>query len=166
MSNLDLEFKQQLETQQRREATLYKAVPPPQGETVAWPKLNLIESLAVRRSHPRSLFINSVGALWMVYFLVQQDWVMALSVLVFFRALAYVSVWKCDPQLLAQTTLGKIALLHLHPVNLVVQVAGVIPFVYGLWQRNTELILGGFSVVLLGHSFGWSRVDRRLARKS
>lgn len=165
MSNLDLEFKQQVENQQRRESAVFKATPSPRGESVPWPNLSATERLIVRRSHPRSLFINAVGGLWMIYFLARQDWVMALSVVVFFRALAYVSVWKCDPQLLAQTTLGKVALLHLHPVNLVVQVAGLIPMLYGVWQHNTELILGGLSLVLMGHLFGWSKLDRRLARQ-
>ena len=164
MANLDLELEQKMESQKVNSLLVERAFnkpTPTQGETVAWPKLNAFERLVIRRAHPRSLFINAAGALWLFYYLAQHDWMMALLMLVAFRVAAYASVWNVDPNALAQTTLGKIALLHLHPLNLVVQTAGLIPMLYGVWQHSVELILVGLTFVFLGHFFGWSRVDRR-----
>lgn len=78
-------------------------------------------------------------------------------------ALGLISVWNADPEKMAETTLGKIALLHLHPFNLITQSIGLVPLVYGIWIHSVETILAGLSLVLLGHIVGWSKVDSKFS---
>ena len=66
---------------------------------------------------------------------------------------------------LAQTTWGKIALLHLHPLNLLVQTTGVVFLVAGLLQQDTLTIMAGVTLIYIGHFYGWSRVHPALKRR-
>jgi hypothetical protein len=65
-------------------------------------------------------------------------------------------------RVLAQTVLGRLGLLHLEGSNLILQVAGLVVLLYGLWSHEVRMLLAGISVILLGHTQGWSRVDPRL----
>ena len=163
MANLDLDVKRPTEIKPKTSEQLSRTGTT--GETVPWPQLNWLERLVVRRSHPRALFINAVGAIWMTYFLAIHDLGMAIAVLVGLRVVAYASVWGTDPERLAQTPMGKMALLHLHPMNAIVQIIGLIPLLLGVWQHSIELILGGLSVILFGHLMGWSKIDPRYGVK-
>ena len=124
-------------------------------------ELTAIQRLMVRRFHPTALFIDLAGAIWVFYFFWRHEWVAALLTLALTRAVATASVWKKNPEALSQTTLGKIGLLHLHPVNLLLQLIGVIPLLYGLWHHSGEFILAGVSLIFLGHVFGWEKIDRK-----
>jgi len=62
----------------------------------------------------------------------------------------------------AGTTLGKIMLLHLHPMNLVVQIAGFGVLLYSIWTRSAILIMAGVSIILFGHLWGWHKVNDAL----
>jgi hypothetical protein len=125
-------------------------------ERFAW-----FERYTIRKFHPRKLFIDSISLMWAVYFLWNQDWLSAIVVAVAVNTLSMMSVWNVDTNKMSETTLGKIALLHLNPVNLATQIVGLIPLVYGIWTHSTELILAGLSIVMLGHALGWNKVDRR-----
>lgn len=124
----------------------------------SWP-----QRLALRRSHPISIFIDLVAWTWFVYFLWNRNWQAALVTVVAARLLALSLVRGLNFRDMAETGLGKLALLHLHPVNLSVQLIGFFIFLFGIWNRTSESILFGVSVVLFGHLFGWSKVDRRFA---
>ena len=63
---------------------------------------------------------------------------------------------------LGQTVLGKIMLLHLHPMNLITQFAGFGILLYGVWVHGSLHILLGASLVLLGHMWGWHKVSEAL----
>lgn len=104
--------------------------------------------------------------MWFTYTFWNHDWVAAIAVVLVTRVIALYSVINIDTEAFAQTTLGKVGLLHLNPVNLSVQLVGSLGLLYGLWEHSTEWILGGLSVVLLGHLFGWSQVDSRLGEKA
>lgn len=117
----------------------------------------------LRRSHPRSIFIDTVGLIWFTYYFWNHDWKAALGTVVIARVVALASVININTDLFAESILGKIGLLHLNPFNLVIQVIGLIALLFGIWDHSTEVILGGLSVVLLGHVFGWSKVDAKLA---
>lgn len=58
----------------------------------------------------------------------------ALAVVVWSGILGGLSTAKTNERTLAQTLLGKIMLLHLHPVNLTVQLAGFVVLFYGIWD--------------------------------
>jgi hypothetical protein len=124
-----------------------------------------LERLVLRRFHPRSLSIDTVGVMWFIYYLWNHEWKSALAIVIAGRVFAYLSVMRIDTEAFAETTLGRIALLHLQPVNLLVQFVGALVGIYGIWQRSTEIILLGVSLILLGHIFGWSRVDDRMANR-
>jgi hypothetical protein len=74
-----------------------------------------------------------VGFLWAVYFLWRHDWPWALGVVLASVVLGRVLTSGTGEEGLAQTVLGKIMLLHLHPMNLTVQVAGFGILLYGVW---------------------------------
>jgi hypothetical protein len=120
-----------------------------------------IERLVLRRFHPRRIMIDLAVAPWIAYFVWERDWVRATAIAVIFGGLGLASVWRTDPDKLATTTLGKIALLHLHPMNLALQTLSLFPILYGLWLHEGELILLGLSLLCAGHTFGWSKVDPR-----
>jgi hypothetical protein len=124
-------------------------------------KLTQIESYMVRRAHPRSLFIEAAGLVWGFYYLWTNDWLMALGFVLVARLFALFSVADTDPEKLAETALGRIAILHLHPINFMVQLVGTLTFIYGVWTHSTESVLTATSLILLGHVFGWTKVDAR-----
>ena len=121
------------------------------------------ERYALKRSHPRSLFIDTVGLTWFTYFMWQHNWPLGVVALLLCRILSYLAVVDVNHEKMAQTMLGKIALLHLHPVNALTQTVGIVVVYYGVWQHFGEYILTGLSLVFLGHVFGWSQVSQNFA---
>ena len=124
--------------------------------------LSRLEKYVLRRFHPRAIFIDSVGMIWFFYFLWLQNWQLALASAVIGRLLAITAVLHVNPQKMSETVMGKIAMLHLHPVNLIVQMTGFIVLIYGVWMHSTEYILLGLSAILLGHYFSWGEVSAEL----
>lgn len=122
-------------------------------------EFSFLERLILRRFHPISILFDTTGVIWVTYFLWQNNWQYALAVIVVERLLAVSIVRRTDLKAMAATPLGKLALLHLHPLNLVVQIVGAAATVWALWTHSTLFILAGLSVLILGHSFGWSQVN-------
>jgi hypothetical protein len=139
---------------------ILKSSPAP---TVGEHDFSWAEVYALRRFHPRSIFIGTAGFIWFIYYLWNHDWRTALAVAVITRVIAFASVMSINTDLYGETLLGRIALLHLNPWNLIIQLGGTLAILYGVWEHSTELILGGLSAVFLGHIFGWSKVDPKLA---
>lgn len=119
----------------------------------------LLKRFILMRFHPRKIIFDSVGMMWAIYFLWINNWTAALLSALFFAALGWFFVRQVNPYQMAQTTLGKLGLLHLHPFNITVQMIGLIPFIYGLWLHSAEPILVGLSLLFIGHFYGWSGVD-------
>jgi hypothetical protein len=124
-------------------------------------RLSALQRYYLRRAHPASLFIDGAALTWIVYYFWNHLWVEALLVLVISRIIANIISFRANVDELAQTGLGKMALLHLQPVNLTVQLIGVVGLFYGLWTHEVKVILAGLSIIFLGHLIGWHRVDRR-----
>ncbi len=116
------------------------------------------------RAHPTRIFVDSAAILWVVYFIWQQLWLPAVAITLLASATSYFLIRKTSLEALASTTLGRLALLHLHPVNLTLQTLSVPPLLYGLWNHSTGFILAGLSLLLLGHASGWSKVHPSLAQ--
>lgn len=125
-----------------------------QNKNLTW-----LEVLTLRKFHPRAILLEIVGVNWAVYFLWNNDWQRALLIYLAASFLSTVSVWNISPEKMASTRLGKLALLHLHPFNFIVQALSLIPIVYGIWIHSADFILYGVSGLLVGHLFGWSKVD-------
>lgn len=124
--------------------------------------ISLVDRLFLMRFHPRAMILDSIGTLWGGYFLWYSNWPSALLSIFVFWGMGLYFTRNIHLDLISQTTLGKIALLHKHPINLALNLVGLIPLVSGLWQHSGELILLGFSVIILGHFFGWSEVNSKL----
>ncbi len=122
--------------------------------------LSKFESYSLKHFHPRSLFIDTASMIWSVYYLWENNWTLALGFPVLGRIIAYLATYEVDPEKMAQTTWGKIALLHLNPVNLVTQSIGLILFIYSVWEHSVVLILASISMILIGHLKGWRKVDK------
>jgi uncharacterized membrane protein YesL len=76
--------------------------------------------------------------------------------------LARVVTWRMHEEDLAQTTLGKILLLHLHPMNVVLQTLGIVTLFFGFWEHSAMYLMFGTSLILLGHMWGWRKVHQAL----
>lgn len=129
-------------------------------------KFSFLERMILRRFHPVSLLFDVVGFIWVTYFLWENQWQNALVVVLAERLLAATIVWRVDWEGMAETSLGKLALLHLHPLNLMVQIAGAAVIVWALWNHSTLYLLAGLSILALGHAFGWSGVNEHFSLKA
>lgn len=124
--------------------------------------MTYLEKAIIRRGHPKHIILGIVGFLWTLYFLWYHDWAWALGVVLASAILGRVVTAGTREEGLAQTVLGKIMLLHLHPMNLAVQVAGFGILLYGVWLHAVMHVLVGASLVLLGHMWGWHKVNEAL----
>jgi hypothetical protein len=132
------------------------------GEFSRTQALSTLEKFIVRSSHPVSLYFQVIGSIWFVFFFWNHLWIEALLTYLVARFLGALAVSRTDVGVLGQTMLARLALLHLHGSNLLIQSAGLLVALYGLWMHETRVILTGLSLILLGHVQGWDRVDPRL----
>ena len=124
--------------------------------------MTYMEKMVIRRGHPKHIIVGIVGFLWFVYFIWQHDWTWALAVAVLSVVMGRLLTSGTKDESLAPTLLGKIMLLHLHPMNLSVQIAGFAVLLYGIWFHSTIYIMLATSIVLLGHMWGWHKVNEAL----
>lgn len=136
-------------------------------QTVAMPSpsrpLMWFEKLVLRQAHPAAIFSSAVGWIWFGYFLWMHQWQLGLLSLLIMTVFGFFLARHAVPEEIAETRPGKLALLHLHPVNFAVQVLGFALLIVGLWLHRAEAILGGLSITFLGHIFGWEKVDPRFS---
>ncbi len=125
-------------------------------------RLGRVESYVVRNSHPIAIYFQVIGSIWFAFYFWNHLWAEAILSYLASRAIGALAVSRLDVRVLAQTLLGRLGLLHLEGSNLVLQIAGLIVLLYGLWSHEVRMLLTGVSVILLGHTQGWSRVDPRL----
>ncbi len=121
-----------------------------------------LEKYVLKFFHPRALIIDLIGSIWFFYYLWLQNWKMAFVSIVIARLIAYSAVINVNPQEMSETTLGKLALLHVYPANFFLQFLGLIILSYGTWMHSPEYIISGASTILLGHLFRWKIVSSRL----
>lgn len=124
-------------------------------------ELTLFQRMALRRFHPRAIMLQAPAALWALYYFWNHDWKLALGAYVVGMILALVSVANIDTVAMSKTKLGRLAFLHMNPVNYTVQVFGAIIALYGMWQYSAVYILSGVTLIFAGHMFGWEIVDDR-----
>jgi hypothetical protein len=124
--------------------------------------MTYMERMVIRRGHPKHIIVGIVGFLWFVYFIWQHDWAWAVAVAVLSVVMGRLLTSGTKDESLASTLLGKIMLLHLHPMNLSVQIAGFAVLFYGIWFHSTIYIMLATSIVLLGHMWGWHKVNEAL----
>jgi hypothetical protein len=121
--------------------------------------MTLLQKAVLRSGHPRRVIVGVVSLIWVLYFLWFHNWVWAVTVLAVGVVMGATATLGMHEDQLAQTTLGKILLLHLHPVNMVLQGTGVVLLFYSAWAHSGVGILAAVSLILLGHLRGWHRVN-------
>jgi hypothetical protein len=124
--------------------------------------MTFLEKAFVRRGHPKHIIVAIVAAIWGFYFLWIHNWIGALAAALLSAIIGRILTQGLREENLAQTTLGKIMLLHLHPLNLIVQIVGSILLIYGTWIRSEICIMAAVSIILLGHLWGWHQVNDAL----
>lgn len=124
--------------------------------------MSFLEKKFVRAAHPRRIIVQTVGWLWAGYFLWLHNWIWAVGALLLSMIVGIIVAPVGSPDNLAQTTIGKLALLHLHPANVSVQSIGLLLMIYGLWMHAEVMLMLAFSVIMLGHLWGWHRVNEAL----
>ena len=124
--------------------------------------MTILERIFIRRWHPRWIIPDIVGAIWGFYFLWVHNWELALAAILLSGAVGAFLTLGMHEERLAETTLGRIILLHLHPVNLSVQIAGIALLVYSVWIHSPVYIVVAISTILIGHMWGWNKVSEAL----
>ena len=124
--------------------------------------MTFLQELMLSRGHPRQIILHMVGGIWTVYFLWQHQWMWALACFAVSELISETLSTQTGAEMLAQTTLGKLMMLHANPVNFLVQAAGGVLLVYCIWMHLLTGIIAAISLILLGHFVGWSKVNSAL----
>jgi hypothetical protein len=124
--------------------------------------VTLLQRAIVRHGHPRRIIVGIVSLTWILYFLWFHNWMWAAVALAVGLALGRLATLRMHEEQLAQTTLGKILLLHLHPMNVLLQSIGFAALLYSFWVHSAMYMLLAISVILFGHMWGWHRVNEAL----
>ena len=124
--------------------------------------MTLSERIIVRSGHPRRIIVGAITLIWMLYFIWFHNWFGAAIALIVGGPLSRFAAWGMHEEQLAQTTFGKILLLHLHPANLMVQSVGFAVLLGSVWIHSGRYIALGVSLILLGHMWGWHKVNQAL----
>lgn len=125
-------------------------------------QFSLLERYALMRFHPRKIIFDVIGLIWGTYFLYLGMWQAAVVVLLIFVVLGFFLVLNTDLKGLSETIWGKIAILHVQPLNVAIKVLALIILVNGIYRHSVEHVLIGISLIFLGHFFGWSKVHPTL----
>jgi fatty acid desaturase len=120
------------------------------------------ERYVLMRAYPTSIVLDLAAMVWSVYFLLEHNWQAAIGIVLVERLLSFSLLYRVNVKAMGETTLGRLALLHLHPINLLLQTVGLGIGVWGLWVQSAVYILVGVTLVIVGHAFGWSRVHPKL----
>jgi hypothetical protein len=124
--------------------------------------MTFFERSVVRSGHPRRIIVGVISLMWVLYSLWSHIWVWAVVALVVGVAFGLLVTAGMNVDELAQTMLGRILLLHLHPINVALQTFGFAVLLYSFWMHSAVLMLLAISVILLGHMFGWHKVNHAL----
>jgi len=124
--------------------------------------MTVSERFIIRNGHPRRIIVGMITFIWALYFLWLHNWLGAGLALIIGAPLGRLAAWKMHEEQLAQTTFGKLLLLHLHPANVIVQAIGFGVLLCSVWIHSGMYIALGVSMILLGHMWGWHRVNASL----
>jgi hypothetical protein len=124
--------------------------------------MTLLERAAVRHGHPRHIIVAYLSFAWLIYFLWVHNWLAGSIAVCAGIILGRILTLNVQEEVLGGTTLGKIMLLHLHPLNLSLQLAGLATLVYGVWFHSGMWIMLAMTVIMIGHMWGWHKVNEAL----
>jgi len=125
---------------------------------MAQDQFSLLERYALMRFHPRKIILDVIGVIWATYFLYVGIWQGAVVTIFIFVVLGLFMVRNANLKGLSETIWGRLAIMHVHPINVAIKIIAVIILIVGIWRHSVEHILIGISLIFLGHFFGWSKV--------
>lgn len=123
-------------------------------------QFSLLERYALMRFHPRKIIFDVIGVIWATYFLYVGIWQAAIVMLFISVLFGFFMVRNINLNLMAETPWGRLAILHVHPLNVAIKVVALIILVSGIWRHSVEPVLIGISLIFLGHFFGWTKVHQ------
>ena len=124
--------------------------------------MTFFERSVVRSGHPRRIIVGVITLMWVLYSLWFHFWAWAVVALIVGLAFGVLATAGMNVEELGQTILGKILLLHLHPVNVALQTFGFAVLLYSFWVHSAVSMLLAISVIMVGHMFGWHKVSHAL----
>ncbi|HEV2490854.1 MAG TPA: hypothetical protein VGT03_13695 [Candidatus Acidoferrales bacterium] len=124
--------------------------------------MSYFEREMLHHAHPKQIIFRMIGAIWALYFLWLHNWVWVLAVILITEIIGRTLSRGMNEESMAQTTWGKIMLIHLHPLNLLVQIAGGVVLIYAVWMHSGIYIMAATTIILIGHLWGWHRVSEAL----
>jgi hypothetical protein len=124
--------------------------------------MSFIQRHMLRHAHPRHLIVGIVTMVWSSYFFWVNDLTTALAILIAGIIIARFVTLGMNEDRVANTLIGKILLLHLHPMNMFLQGIGFLLLMAGLWVHSAMYIMTAVSLILVGHMWGWHKVNEAL----
>lgn len=124
--------------------------------------MTFLQEFMLSRGHPRQIILHTVGGIWTIYFLWLHNWLWALACFAVAELISEMLSTQMGAEMLSQTTLGKIMILHANPVNFLVQATGGVLLLYCIWIHSVTGIMLAVSIILLGHYAGWRKVNPAL----
>lgn len=116
--------------------------------------MNTLQKLMLEHLHPVKFILETIGTIWAVYFLWNQNWLWALVFGLGLPLLSTILLWnKKLPD--SRSGYAKLALIHAHPLNLILHLIGGAVAIYGIWMHGSIAILLGVTIILVGHLWGW-----------
>ena len=81
------------------------------------------------------------------------QWMAALPAALLSVVFERILRWHIPEEHLAETIVGKMMILHLHPIN-AFSLIGFVLVAYGVWLHSDIYTMTGVSLVLIGHFCG------------
>ncbi len=116
-------------------------------------KMTFIERIMVQHANPQKLLIDICGILLGMYFLWENNLLLALVCLFGLSVLGTMVAWGKNESHLAKTSLGKFMLGQTHPVNLILRSIGASILAYGFWTHSFLIIICGIIVILIARKW-------------
>jgi hypothetical protein len=124
--------------------------------------MTLSERIIIRNGHPHRIIVGVITFIWTLYFLWFHNLAGSALALIVGGPLSRFAARGMREEQLAQTTFGKILLLHLYPANVILQAVGFAVLLCSVWIHSALNIVLGVSMILLGHMWGWHKVNQAL----
>jgi len=111
----------------------------------------LFRKMLLQHAIPQYLIFDGLGFVWALYFVWQNQVILAVGSVIVGSLIGTLLVRKIDEEEYAESPLGRFALGHLAPWSAVFHILGYAILVYSFWIHSGFYILLATSLILLGH---------------
>lgn len=114
-----------------------------------------MQKLALQKANPINFLLHVIGIVGAIYFLWEQNWVLALVLVILFPGVGSLYAWQVEKNKNVKMTLFReVMIAHAHPVNAFFHGVMLILLVIGLWTHDWYFIGAAIVAVCFGHLFG------------